>query len=51
MAHTVLNKNLKTVLWTKCAATTIKLENIVLNPHKDICVHERFHGNISDYAK
>ena len=51
MACVVLHKNLKTGLWTECAATTTKPENIVINPHEEKCTHEKFYGKISDYAK
>ena len=35
MAHAGLHKNLKTGLWTKCAATATKLENMLVNPKKN----------------
>ena len=35
MVHMGLHENLKTYLWSECAATAIKLENIMVNPHKE----------------
>ena len=35
MSHTGINENPKTDLWTECASTTTKLENIMVNPHKE----------------
>ena len=35
MAHTELYKNLKTGIWHECMATKTKLENIMVNLHKE----------------
>ena len=43
MAHTGLHENLKTGLWPKCAATSSKLENIMVNTHKEKCAHKKFY--------
>ena len=51
MALSGLHENLKTDLWPKCMATATKLENIMVNPHKEKYVLEKFHGKIIDYAK
>ena len=37
MEHAGLHKNPKTGLWTECATTATKLENIMVNPHKEKC--------------
>ena len=42
MAHTGVYENLNTDLWTECAATTNKIENIMVNPHEEKCAHEKF---------
>ena len=39
MPHLGLNENLKTGIWTKCVATATKLENIMINQHKEKCAH------------
>ena len=44
MVHTVLHENLKTGLWPKCAATSTKLENIMVKPHEENFSHEKFNG-------
>ena len=49
MIHAVLHENLKTGLSPECTATATKLENIMVNPHKEKCAHEKFYGKISDY--
>ena len=51
MTHVGIYENLNTGIWTKFAATATKLENVIVNPHKDKCAHEKFHGKIPDYAK
>ena len=51
MVHEGLHENIKTGIWPECAATTTKLENIKVNPHKEKCAHEKFYGKIPDYAK
>ena len=51
MMHTELHKNLKTGIWPECAATATKLKNIMVNPYKEKCAHEKFYGKIPDYAK
>ena len=51
MAHVGLHKNLKTGLWPKCAKTVTKLENIMVNPQKEKCAHNKFYGEILDYKK
>ena len=51
MAHVVLHKNLKTQLYPECAETMTKLENIMLNPHKEKCAYEKFYGYMSEYSK
>ena len=40
-----------TGLWPECAATDTKLENIMVNPQKEKCAHEKFYRKIPDYAK
>ena len=35
MTQAGLHENLKTGLWPECAATTTKLKNILVNPHKE----------------
>ena len=44
MVHAGLHENLKTGLWQECVATATKLENIMVNPHEEKCVHEKFYG-------
>ena len=51
MAHVGLHENLKTGIWPKRAATTTKLENIMVDPHKEKCAHEKSYNKIPDYAK
>ena len=51
MAHTKLHENLSTDLWPKCATTTTKPENIMVNPHEEKCAHKKFYGKIPDYKK
>ena len=51
MNHRVLNEKLNTDLWPECAETTTKLENILVNLHKEKCAHKKFYGKIPDYAK
>ena len=41
-----LNENPKASIWPKCAATTDKLENIMVKPHE-----EKFYDKISDYTR
>ena len=48
---TGLQEKIKTGLWTKCAATVTKLENIMVKPHKEKCAYEKFYIIISEYAK
>ena len=50
MAHTILHENLNNGLWPKLAATATKFKNIMVNPHKEKCVHEKFFGKMPDYA-
>ena len=49
--YAVIHENLKTGLCPKCAATATKLENIMINPHKERFTHEKFYVKTSDYAK
>ena len=51
VGHSGLHEILKTGLWTKFAETATKLENVMVNQHKEKCVHEKFYGKIRDYAK
>ena len=51
MQHTVKHENLKTVIWPKLAAIATKLENILVNPNKEKCAHEKLYGKIPYYAK
>ena len=51
MAHARLHENLNTGICPECAATATKLSNIMVNPHKEKCAHEKFYGKIPDYAK
>ena len=51
MAHTGLHENLKTGIWTECVTTATKLGNIMVNPHEEKCVHEKFYGKIPYYAR
>ena len=46
MVHLRLHEKLKTGLWSKRAATMTKLENIMVNPHKGECAHEKFYGKM-----
>ena len=41
MAHTGLQKNLMTGLWLECGTTTTKIENMMVNPHKEKCAYYR----------
>ena len=34
MEHKRLHENLNTGIWTKCAATSTKIKNIIVGPHK-----------------
>ena len=51
MAQTGMYKYLKTGLWPKCAAIATKHKNIMVNPHEEKCVHEKFYIKMPDYAK
>ena len=51
MTHPVIYKNVKTGIWSKCAATATKLKNIMVKPHETKCAHEKFYSNMADYAK
>ena len=42
MVHVVLHEKLKIGPWRECMATTIKLENIMINPHEEACVFDKF---------
>ena len=44
--HTGLHENLNTGLCPKCAATTTNLENIIVNPRKEKCAHEKLYRKI-----
>ena len=48
MVYTGLHENLKTGLWPKCAATATKIEIIMVNPHEEKCVHEKFNSKMRD---
>ena len=50
MTQVGLHENLRTGIWPDCAATATKLENIMVNPHKNKCSHENFYGKILDYT-
>ena len=51
MTNAGINENLKICLWTECAATPNKLENIMVKQYKDKLSHEKFYGKMPDYAK
>ena len=51
MLHAGLHENLNNGICPKCAATTTKIENIMVNPHKEKCAHHKFYRKMSDYAK
>ena len=51
MAHAGLHENLNTGLWPICASTPTKLENILVNLHKEKCACKNFYGKIPDFAK
>ena len=51
MEHMVLHENINTGLFTKCAATANKLENIMINSHEEKCAHEKLYVKIPVYAK
>ena len=51
MMHVGMNENLKTDMLPECMATTNKLENIMVKPHKEKRSYENFYGNILDYEK
>ena len=42
MAYVGLHENLKTGIWPKSAITATKLENIMVNPHKEKCAYEKY---------
>ena len=48
MAHSGLHENLKNGLFTKCAAITTKLENIMVNPQEENYAYEKFYSKIKD---
>ena len=49
MKHVVLHKNLRSGIWPECESNVTKLGKANAIPHKDICAHGRFYGNIPDY--
>ena len=51
MAHAILYDNIKTGLWSKCAATATKLQNIMVNSHEETFVHKKFYGKRPDHKK
>ena len=51
MEHAGMHENLKTGLWSECASTATKLENIVVKPHEEKCPYEKFYRKIPYYAK
>ena len=51
MTHVGIYENLKTGIWTKCAATATKLENVMVKPQKDKYSHDKFCGKMLDYAR
>ena len=51
IVHAGINENLKTDIWPECAATSKKLENIMVNPQEEKCAHKKFYIKIPDYAK
>ena len=51
MAHTGIHENLKTVLWPEFVSTAAKLENIMVNPHKEKYAQKKLYGKMIDYTK
>ena len=51
ITHLGIHENLKILLWPKCTSAKNKLENIMVNPLKEKCDYEKFHGNMLDYTK
>ena len=51
MVRASLHQNLKNGLCLKWAATTTKLENIMVNPHREKCAHDKLYRKIPDYTK
>ena len=43
MMYAGIHEKLNTGLWPKYMATSIKLENIMVNPHEDKYAHEKFY--------
>ena len=44
MAHMRLHENPNISIWTKCALTATKPENIMVNPHEEKCAYKKFYG-------
>ena len=51
MVHVGIHENLKTGLWPVCAATETKLENIMVNPHKEKYAYDKIYGQMTYYEK
>ena len=51
MAKAIIHEKLKISIWTKCAATATKPENIIVNPHNGKFTHEKFYGKMPYYKK
>ena len=51
ISHMGLHENLKVFLWPECEANKNKLENIMVNPHEEICAYEKFCGRMPDSAE
>ena len=41
-----LHETLNTIICIECVATATKIENIIVNPYEEKCVHEKFYGKI-----
>ena len=51
IVHIGLYDNTKTDLSPEWEATTIKLQNIIVNPHEEKSAHEKLYGKMSDDKK
>ena len=49
--HVGLYKNINMGLCPECVTTMTKLENIMVNPHKNKCVYKNLYRNITDNTK
>ena len=51
IVYTGIHGNLNTGLWPEFTANATKLENIMVNPHKEKYGHKKFYRKMPDYAK